>query len=81
MKTVTLTEAQADFKSVVSASKNEPVEIVQDGERIGVFIPDADAELIEDMLLAQKAAMARAEGFVGVEASKAFLDRFRNAEG
>jgi hypothetical protein len=42
-----------------------------------VFISDADAELIEETLLAQKAAIARAEGFVGVVASKTFLDRFR----
>jgi hypothetical protein len=80
MKTITLNEAQADFRAAVSANKNEAVEIVQDGERIGVFLPDADAELIEDLLLAQKSAMARAEGFVGVEASKAFLDRFRDVE-
>lgn len=80
MKTITLNETKADFRTIVSENRHEPVEIVQDGERIGVFIPDGDAELIEDLLLAQKTALARAEGFVGVAASRAFLDRFRNVE-
>jgi|GEM_PF-3513710 len=80
MKTVTLSEAQADFAGIIAANRNESVEIIQNGERIGVFIPDGDAELIEELLLAQKAANARAEGFIGTAASQAFLDRFRNAE-
>jgi PHD/YefM family antitoxin component YafN of YafNO toxin-antitoxin module len=77
MKTVTLKQAREDFDALVAAGKEEPVAIMRDGERIGVFISDADAELIEETLLAQKAAIARAEGFVGVVASKTFLDRFR----
>jgi hypothetical protein len=79
MKTVTLEAAREDFDALVAAGKDEPIEIVRNGERIGIFLSDADAELIEDALLAQKAAAARAEGFVGVEGSKAFLDRFRGS--
>ena len=80
MKTVTMNQAQEDFRGLVAGDKSEPVEIVEGTERIGVFIPDADAELIEDLLLAQKAAAAKAEGFIGADASKAFLDRLRNAQ-
>jgi prevent-host-death family protein len=79
MKTVTLKQAREDFDALVAAGRDEPVEITRDGERIGVYLSDADAELIEETLLVQKAALARAEGFVGVETSKAFLDRFRDA--
>lgn len=79
MKTVTLNEVQTDFAEVISANRNETVEIMHNGKRIGVFISDADADLIDEVLLVQKAALARAEGFIGVEASKTLLDRFRNA--
>jgi hypothetical protein len=81
MKTITLNQAQADFRAILAESRNEPVEIVQDGARLGVFIPDADAALIEDLLLAQKASLARAEGFIGFEASEALLKKFRDVEG
>lgn len=81
MKTVTIEEAQADFRRLVADRATEPVEIVADGERIGVFLPGADADLIEDLLLAQRAADARVQGYIGLAASSALMRKFRDVEG
>ncbi len=80
MKTLTLDEARNQFDTMFSPSNHEPIELMKDGERVGVFLPDADAELIEDMLLAQKVSAAKQEGTIGVDASRKFLDRLRNAK-
>jgi hypothetical protein len=79
MKTIPISELEGSIDALLVAGREEPVEITQAGKRLGVFISDADADLIDEVLLVQKAALARAEGFIGVEASKALLDRFRNA--
>lgn len=79
MKTVTLKQARDDFDIVVAAGKSETVEIVQNGERIGLFLTDADADLIEDMLLAQRATEARHIGTIGFVASSELLGSMRNS--
>jgi hypothetical protein len=80
MKTLTLEEARNQFDTMFSSANHEPIELMQDGERVGVFLPDADAELIEDMLLAQKVSAAREGGMLGVNASSDLLNRIRNAK-
>ncbi len=80
MKTMTLREAREDFDAVVSAGREAPVEIVRDGERVGLFLCDADVELIEDILLSQRLEATRAEGTIGIAASRTLLDRVRGAE-
>jgi hypothetical protein len=80
MKTLTVEEAKNQFDVMFSTANHEPIEIMQDGLRVGVFLPDADAELIEDMLLAQKVIAAKQQGTIGVDASRKFLDRLRNAK-
>ncbi len=80
MKTLTVDEARIQFDSVVAAKNAEPVEITRDGARLGIYLPHADAELIEDLLLAQKVAVAKTQGTLGLEASAQLLARLRNAE-
>ncbi len=80
MKTLTLDEARNQFDTMFSTSNHEPIEIMQDGARVGVFLPDADAELIEDMLLAQKVNAAKEGGMLGVDVTAKLLDRIRNAK-
>ena len=80
MKTLTIEEARNQFDVTFSASNHEPIELMKNGERVGVFLPDADAELIEDMLLAQKVAIAKQQGAIGIDASSAFLNKLRNAQ-
>jgi hypothetical protein len=80
VRTVTLKQAREDFDAVIAAGKSEAVEIVQNGERIGLFLTDADADLIEDLLLAQRATEARQGGTIGEGASAALLNRLRNVE-
>jgi hypothetical protein len=79
MKTITEQEVRADFEKLVSAGRAEPVEIMRDGERVGLWLSDADASLIEDLLLAQRAAEARREGTIGLEASTLLLASIRDA--
>lgn len=80
MKTMTAEEASQNFSDLHAAGRSGPVEIMRDGVRLGVFLPQADAELIGDMLLAQKAAIAKAEGYVGLEASEALMRKFLDAK-
>lgn len=77
MKTIPISDLECSIDALLAAGREEPVEITQAGKRLGVFISDADADLIDEVLLVQKASLARAEGFIGVEASKTLLDRFR----
>ncbi len=79
MKTVSVAELHNSIDALLHDGQVEPVEIVRDGERLGIFVSDADAELIEDMLLAQKTALARKGGMIGADASAALLARLRNA--
>jgi PHD/YefM family antitoxin component YafN of YafNO toxin-antitoxin module len=80
MKTLTVEEARNQFDAMFSTANHEPIEIMQDGTRVGVFLPYADAELIEDMLLAQKVNVAKEGSMLGVDATAKLLDRICNAK-
>jgi hypothetical protein len=79
MKTITDQEVRADVEVLVAAGRREPVEITRDGARVGLWLSDADASLVKDLLLAHRAAEARREGTIGVEASRQLLHSIRAA--
>jgi hypothetical protein len=80
MKTVTLEEVHQQFDDLAVSKTAVPLEIINEGESLGVFLPHADAELIEDILLGYKATAARQEGFIGEKSSRNLLERFRHAQ-
>jgi prevent-host-death family protein len=44
MLTITVSDAQARFSQLLKHAKNEPVQVVDNNEVVGVFVPPADYE-------------------------------------
>lgn len=68
---MTATQAQRHFGLFLEVAEREPVLVTRRGRSIGVFLSMID---LEDMVLGNQALSAHAEGYLGPEESRKFLE-------
>jgi hypothetical protein len=74
MLTMPSVEAQNSFGILIDKAQRQIISVTRRGRPV-VFV--LSPEVMEDYIDAQIALQAESEGFLGVEASNNFLDRFR----
>ena len=70
MVKMTATQAQRHFGLFLEVAEREPVLVTRRGQSIGVFLSMID---LEDMAMGNQALSAHAEGYLGPEESRKFL--------
>jgi prevent-host-death family protein len=71
MKTMTAAQAKNSFGQFLDFAQREPVLVTKQNRPVGVFISMQD---LEDTVLGERALRAHAEGYLGPEESRKFLD-------
>jgi prevent-host-death family protein len=71
MKTMTAAQAKNSFGQFLDFAQREPVLVTKQNRPVGVFISMQD---LEDTVLGERALRAHAEGYLGPEKSRKFLD-------
>jgi prevent-host-death family protein len=76
MLTMPSVEAQNSFGLLIDKAQRQMVTITRRGRPVAYVM---SPEVMEDYVDGQLAVRAEAEGFLGVEASRDFLNQFRDA--
>jgi prevent-host-death family protein len=71
MKTMTAAQAKNSFGQFLDFAQRESVLVTKQNRPVGVFLSMQD---IEDTVLGERALRAHADGYLGPEESKKFLD-------
>jgi prevent-host-death family protein len=72
MKTMTAAQAKNSFGQFLDFAQREPVLVTKQNRPVGVFLSMQD---LEDTVLGERALRAHAEGYIGLEESRSFVDR------
>jgi prevent-host-death family protein len=76
MLTMPSVEAQNSFGLLIDKAQRQMITITRRGRPVAYVM---SPEVMEDHIDGQLAMQAEAEGFLGVEASRDFLNQFRHA--
>jgi prevent-host-death family protein len=71
MKTMTAAQAKNSFGQFLDHAQREPVLVTKQNRPVGVFLSMKD---LEGTVLGERALRAHAEGYLGQEESRNFLD-------
>ncbi len=76
MKTITAAKAKNNFGQFLDMAQREPVIVTKNDRPVGIFMSFQD---FEDRIWAERADEAHKEGYIGVEASEALLQKLLKA--
>jgi prevent-host-death family protein len=76
MKTITAAKAKNNFGQFLDMAQREPVIVTKNDRPVGIFMSFQD---FEDRIWAERADEAHRQGYIGVEASEALLQKLLKA--
>lgn len=82
MTTLTSKEAQNRFGEMMESAQREPIMIKRHGRPVAVVMSQKEYERLqamEDAIWAERAKEAAAEGFLGINETKTFIENTLNA--
>jgi prevent-host-death family protein len=76
MKTITAAKAKNNFGQFLDMAQREPVIVTKNDRPVGIFMSFQD---FEDRIWAERADEAHSQGYIGIEASEALLQKLLKA--
>ena len=80
-KTIPATKAKTAFAELIDAARREPITVTRNNRAVAVMLSPEEYErfvALDDAYWGAKAKAAGKEGFIGVDASEAFLGKILN---